>query len=223
MNKKYLDQLLPDTKSLLSLIETHIGKEVSVREDPRRNNLGCEIHNDTILAPEGKFPDSSVLHELLHIRRFRIDGVPQLEVCDSFDYGDPSFGERVNKLDCNIEHLFIVPEEISHRPERVTYWEKLTAQAIENIENSGLDVNVNGGDAILNWLFAKIVFVSGNAVNNATNVIHKFKCEKTAVKLLSIFQLPSCTKENFSKAIIAELNIPSGSVCLKYEDREEYL
>ena len=108
MDKKYLDQLSSDTIQLVFLIETHIDREIVVREVPERKNLGCEIENYTILTPQDKFPDSSVLHELLHIRRFLVDGVPRLVVCAEYDPVDPSFETRVTKLDNNFEHLFIV-------------------------------------------------------------------------------------------------------------------
>ena len=223
MNKKYFDQLLPDNKKLLSLIENHIGGEVAIREVPMRNNLGCEIHNATILTPEGKFPDSSVLHELLHIRRVKVDGVPQLVVCDTFDFGDPNFETRITKLDNNIEHLFIVPEEINLRPNRITYWEDRINQAVETQKKSGLDVHVHGGDAILNWVFAHRILGHGCVVEKATKVIQELNCEETAKKLLSTLQQPNCNKGIFSRACLAELNLPSGSICLKYLDREENL
>ena len=223
MNKKYFDQLLSDNKKLLLLIEAHVGREIAVREVPMRNNLGCEIHNATILTPEGKFPDSSVLHELLHIRRFKVDGVPQLVVCDSFDFGDPNFETSVTKLDNNLEHLFIVPEEISLRPDRIKYWEDRIINAIRTQENSGLDVNIHGCDAIVNWVFASHVFVDGSVIEKATKVIRKLNCEETAKKLLSTLQQANCNKEIFAKACLAELNLPSGSICLKYLDREENL
>lgn len=223
MNNKYFELLLPDTKKLLLLIENHIGQEVFVREVSMRNNHGCEIHNATILVPEGKFQDSSVLHELLHIRRFRVDGVPELFVCDSFDCGDHNFFNSVCRMDGNIEHLFIVPVEISLRPDRLTYWEDRMIEALKAFEKSELDANHSECDAILNWLFAQIIFGNGIVVDKATKVIQKIGCEKIAVNLLSILQHSNCNKEIFSKALIPKLNVPIRSICLKYEDREENL
>jgi len=223
MNKKYFDQLLSDNKKLVLLIETHIGRDIAVREVPMRNNLGCEIQNTTILTPEGEFPDSSVLHELLHIRRFKVDGVPELVVCDAFNFGDPNFETRVTKLDNNLEHLFIVPEEISLRPDRITYWEARIIHAIKTQENSGLDVRVHGCDAAVNWVFANHVFGDGSVVEKATKVIQKLNCEKIAKKLLSTLKQPTCNKEIFAETCLADLNLPSGSICLKYLDREENL
>jgi len=103
MNKKYLDQLESDTIQLVLLIEKHTEKEINVDEVPMRTNLACEIENTTILTPEGIFPDSSVLHELLHIRRFIVDDVPQLAVCHDYFFDDPNFETRVSKLDNNLE------------------------------------------------------------------------------------------------------------------------
>lgn len=223
MNKKYLDQLLSDTKKLVLLIETHMERDIAVREVPMRKNLGCEIQNATILTPEGKFPDSSVLHELIHIRRFKVDDVPHLVVCDEFDFGDPNFETKVIKLDNNLEHLFIVPEEIRLRPNRITYWEDRLRHAIKTQENSGLDVNRHGGDAVVNWVFANHVFGDGCVVEKATKVIQKLDLEETAKELISTLQPPNCNKEIFARTFLAGLSIPSGSICLKYLDREENL
>lgn len=223
MKKRFFEKLLSDNQEMVLAIERHIGNEIAVREVPMRNNLGCEIHNATILTPKGKFPDPSVLHELLHIRRCKVDGVPQLVVCDEFDFGDPNFETRVTKLDNNIEHIFIVPEEISLRPDRLTYWEGRIFKAIRAQECSGLDVNVHGGDAIYNWVFANHLFRKGHVVEKATKVIQELNCEEIAKKLLLSLQSSNCNKEIFSRAYLAELDVPSGSICLKYFDREENL
>ena len=175
------------------------------------------------MTPEGKFPDSSVLHELLHIRRFKVDGFPHIAVCDAFDFANPNFETKVIKLDNNIEHLFIVPEEIGLRTNRKMYWENRVSQAINNQEKSGLNVNLHGGDAIINWIFARHIFEDGLVVEKATRMVQQFKCEKAAKNLLSTLQHPNCNKETFSRAYLAELDIPSGSICFKYLDREENL
>lgn len=223
MNKKYLDQLASDTRQLVLQIETHIEKEIIVREVPNRTNLGCEIENATNLTPENNFPDPSVLHELLHIRRFAVDDMPQVAVCDSFDFADPNFETRVTKLDNNLEHLFIVPEELSLRPNRRTYWEHRISSATKNQVNSGLDVNVHGCDAIVNWVFVNHISAGGRAVEEAEEVVHELNCEETAKKLLSTLQQPNCSKEVFSRACLAELDLHRNFLCFRYLDREEKL
>ncbi len=215
MEKKYLDQLLPDTKKLLLLIEKHVGKEIAVREDPTRNILGCDIDNFTILTPIGQFWDSSVMHELLHFHRFKVKGVPRLVACDTFNFVDPDFETNIITLDNIIEHLFIVREEIKLRPNRKTYWEDRISHNIERQKECG--------DAILNWVFARHVFRDGSIVEKATKAIQKFNCEKTAKKLLSILHEPNCKKELFIRAFYEELNLQSEYICLKYLDREEKL
>lgn len=221
MIKKYLDQLESDTIQLVLLIETHIDREIVVREVPMRNNLGCEIENTTILVPENKFPDSSVLHELLHIRRFIVDNVPQLVVCNAYNIINPKFESSVTKLDNNIEHLYIVPEELSLRPNRRTYWENSIKAAIKNQVTTGLDVSIHGFDAVINYVFAKHIFAEGSVVEEASEVVSGIKCQEIAMKLLSALQQPNCNKKVFSRECLAELNLPRGSICFRYTDREE--
>jgi hypothetical protein len=223
MNRKYFDQLLPDTKELVLLIESVIEKEITVREVAERNNLGCEIDSATILTPEDRFPDSSVLHELLHIRRFKVDGIPQLAVCDTYDYSDPDFETSVTKLDNNIEHLFIVPEEINLRPDRHIYWENRINQAATNLENPRLNINSFGCDVIINWLFAKYILVDSPTVKKTTKLVRQLDLEEKSRDLLSMLLGQNCSKELFSRAYLAKLEMPANSLCLKYLDREESL
>lgn len=76
-----------------------------------------------LYAPaNGYLPDGAVRHEVLHVKRFHIDGVPQLVIADAADWDD-GFAVALGRLDNAIEHLAIVPVELQLHPERRSHWE----------------------------------------------------------------------------------------------------
>jgi len=69
------------------------------------------------------FPNVSVFHELQHIRRVFLEGVPRITACEDFELWSPQLDTALAKLDNNLEHLVIVPRELEVYPERRAYWE----------------------------------------------------------------------------------------------------
>lgn len=104
---------------LVSRIECKILRKVKVEVDPGLGDgLQSEIGHDVqIFVPNrDHFPEGAVLHELLHARRFHIDGVPQFVVCDLHE--DVKLGQLYQAIENNLEHLIVVAEERSLRPDR---------------------------------------------------------------------------------------------------------
>ena len=95
MNRDYRCLLNPETISLLEEIENFLGAEVLVEVDrDRRDTLACDIEmfSATIFTPrEDYFPDDSVFHELLHLKRFCVEGIPRVLICDNYNDWEPDF------------------------------------------------------------------------------------------------------------------------------------
>ena len=74
------------------------------------NAAACRIREDgaNVLLREGApISAQDMLHELLHIRRYWIDRVPQIEpIIDDDDYWDTT-----SRIEETLEHLIIVPRE----------------------------------------------------------------------------------------------------------------
>lgn len=133
MRKKYLVRLGSEIQALVEDIERHSGIEICVETNDSRisrntgepDPLACVVNESEarlLVRSTTELSDGPVLHELLHIHRFLVDGVPQISVCDDRWSPDP---ERVfMQLDNNLEHLVIVPIEIQRIQERHALWVK---------------------------------------------------------------------------------------------------
>jgi len=129
MEQAYLDQLPEDLQLLVEKIEHTFGAPIAVAVDAEKaaesaeqvDHLECnvDVHGAELLIPAPEhFPESSVLHELLHAQRFLLEGVPQIVACDDYLGWSPAFQTALTRLDNALEHLVIVPDELLQRPER---------------------------------------------------------------------------------------------------------
>src|SRR5262245_28921558 len=105
MEALYLEQLPPDVRRLAEHIEQETGIEIGIRVEPARidrcNSLACEVDEEgaVILVPtRGHFPAGSALHELLHIERFLVRGVPRIEPNESFPGWSPGLETALRGL-----------------------------------------------------------------------------------------------------------------------------
>lgn len=146
-----------------------MGVPIEVRVDASWSHLGCNIENrrPQVLTPgPDHFPDGSVVHEVLHIRRIRAQGVPQLVDEPEYPQWNPAIPKALASLDNSLEHLVIVPEEIAMRPERRDWWES----RIEHVWLRGIpgmpDQEDQRRQALINWTFLEHV-VPGAAARPA--------------------------------------------------------
>lgn len=133
MQPEYLARLSEPVQQFILEVEEGAGVDIKVILDPNQNeggttgqgNLAVVIKAQSIqlFAPtNGYFPDGAVLHEVLHVRRFHVEGVPKLALADN-EAWDKGFSDALGALDNAIEHIVIVPVELQFRPERRKHWE----------------------------------------------------------------------------------------------------
>jgi hypothetical protein len=131
---EYLNRLGDLVRSLVREMEAQIGFEITVKVDAAEDRqppsehrgMRCEMDEykaEISTANTDYFPDASVFHELQHIRRFLVDGIPKLIVCEDYQLWSPQLDEAILHLDNNLEHLVIIPIELREFPERRAYWE----------------------------------------------------------------------------------------------------
>jgi hypothetical protein len=104
-----------------------------------------------------RFVPSSVFHELMHIRRIMVDGVPRLGVADGVpdDQWSPQLEEHVTSVDNAIEHLVIVPKELEHFPERKEHWEQVVRRNCQTIAAGQGTPQELDASAIGLWVFVR--------------------------------------------------------------------
>lgn len=122
MEKRFLERLSPDTQRLVNEIEAFAAIEIGVRSaptpslktaaNPKLVTLMATEKGATLLyREESGFQSGAALHELLHLRRYWLDSVPQLAALD-----DPQ-GDKVriaNEIENTLEHLVIYPQEAQY-------------------------------------------------------------------------------------------------------------
>ena len=139
MQPEYLAQLSEPVQRLIFEVERQGRIVIQVEPDASLNDLGplgngllgVEINSrrTRIYAPtNGYFPDGAVCHEVLHVRRFHVDGIPKIVLARAVAF-DPGLEAMFTEIDNAIEHLVIVPEELQLHPERRQHWE-LVAEGV---------------------------------------------------------------------------------------------
>jgi hypothetical protein len=224
MEKAYLDRLPADVRFLVERIEHASGVKIEVIIDPsrarglpdREDSLACEVdkHRARLLIPAPEyFSDASLLHELLHIRRFLVDGVPRIVVCYGYDNWTPELKKGLTRLDNSLEHLIIVPEELKIRPKRKTYWEKVIHRALDQIHFTRFD-----GDELINWVFIQLVLPDQNLILKADAIITHHRVNDHASQFFAALVPSLHSKESTVQVCLEHLCIPERAVCLEYFD-----
>lgn len=116
-------------QDLVAKIEGHAQLRVEARWSDQQG-MACEFgkRKAVIQVPaDGPARRASVFHELLHLKRYFVDGVPKLVYCDDeheFEGDDDARTPGLfARLDNQIEHLFIVPRELARYESERRYWE----------------------------------------------------------------------------------------------------
>lgn len=136
MERVFLEKLGAEIQGLVREIEDFAATEIQVRptpiptskyaRSPKAITLMASEHGATLLCRDaGDFQPQAVLHELLHLRRYWIDFVPQILPID-----DPG-GEKIklaNQIENTLEHLVIVPQEHKYGFESYAFYTETTSE-----------------------------------------------------------------------------------------------
>lgn len=145
MQAEFLNKLSQSVQDFIVQLEQSFGFEITVIPDIRQNGGGStgqgklainvQPNRIQLFAPtNGYFPDGAVKHELLHAKRFHLDGVPKLVLADD-EAWDGLFADALCNLDNALKHLVIVPIELDHHPERNLHWELLMGGICSELPN----------------------------------------------------------------------------------------
>ncbi len=170
MQADYMARLSPVVQQFARHVEDVSGVSIDVCLDPELNKRGpfgngmlkVEIYSNRVIlhAPTNEyFPDGAVFHELLHISRFHLDGVPHLTLAED-EARNPSLERSLTTIDNDIEHLVIVPIELRAHPERLDHWET-NVQGLWFREIPSINCPMNRRiETFMNWAFIKHVLPS---------------------------------------------------------------
>ena len=227
MNNEYLDKLPHDIRSLVEEIEEKSDIEIEIQIDATRisrsfdqkGSLACEVdqYSARILIPTADyFPEGSVLHELLHIRRFLLEGVPQIVVCDDYEDWTPQLDKGLRDLDNRLEHLVIVPEELNLRPDRRSYWESVMCRVLDELQTTSISEDDRKRYAQLDWIFVRNVVDSCCLTEQAQSLTTQLGIIEQAASFNAALLLSLPSKESTVRVCFEHLNIPFEIAALEY-------
>lgn len=143
MQIEYIALLSESVKEFVLEVEVMAGIKIQVMEDARLStggptgggNLEVVINPQRVeifVPTNGYFPDGAVRHEVLHVKRFHLDGVPKLALSEEVDWDKP-LSDALGAIDNAIEHIYIVPIELELHPERMQHWEAVMTNVCANL------------------------------------------------------------------------------------------
>lgn len=227
MNSSYLDRLPDDLRDLVERIEIETGLEIEVEVDESRSGkysneqdpLACianECEALLLIPSPDTFPNGSVLHELLHIQRFLVEGVPQIAVCGS--HWRPGLESMFTHLDNNLEHLVIVPRELAQCPERKDRWIGVMTRVLSQLQTANTETADRDFLAIYGHFFVGSVLGDEDLIKKYTGALHGYNLFDRADKfsVATAESLPS--KEATVQVWVEQFHLSTEFLCLDYFD-----
>lgn len=122
MDIRFLERLSPDIQRLVHDIEAFASVEIQVRSAPTPSLktaaspkavalMATEKGATLLYREEDQFQSHAALHELLHLRRYWLDRIPQLAAADD-PQGDKT--RIANEIENTLEHIVIFPQEVGY-------------------------------------------------------------------------------------------------------------
>lgn len=235
MQPAHFLRLSQSVRTFVEEVETSSGLSIEVVADTELNTGGpvgrgklkvnIEARRVRLHVPtNGYFPDGGVRHEILHVNRLLVEGVPRLALAELVDWA-PEFERDLVRVDNALEHLVIVPIELQHHPERRAHWDAVMEKVwTVDIAVTPSELNRRIG-ACLHWTFLRHVLQESETVDAAITLLnlHNLRAEadsfydKVVPKLddkLSVVKIffdwfPEVTR---NRAAIEYLNISTGSI-----------
>ncbi|WP_233850934.1 hypothetical protein [Paraburkholderia sp. HD33-4] len=222
MDDHYLHQLPDDVQTLVQRTEQQSGLVIQVEVDPARGAaVACHVDErgaTLLVSREEFFQPASVMHELLHMRRFLVDGVPQIVVNEDYNDWTPELERALTVLDNSLEHLIIVPEEIARFPARRQYWTGVMARKLEEIRVNPLNPDDRRRHALVNWLFIHHVLMERPQILAADSLLEELGLRHEADAFRDAIIPAIAVKEDTVRRCLVHLNIPFATAALKYID-----
>ena len=223
MKLKILEVLPNNVKELAERIEEYSGTKIGITDkmDQRLiKNVNSpalaitinEKKADLVILDKTKYNAQSVLHELLHLERFWIKGIPQ------FIAKDDKNQHLTSTIDNQIEHIFIVPEEEKYGYERYSYWNEVYRESFSKFPPKDIQMFSLKGQCIFGLIHSKILVNDKNIQSLITSKIRDVGLLQFSKNAERFLMKNINDKEKTIKAIVSILEIPIKDVQLKYID-----
>ena len=220
MDALVLDRLSTDLQELTCAIEAAAGVDIAVEVVPSAPHLSCTAtqFGARIFTPSVDcFQDGPALHELLHIRRILVEGIPQLGY-DEHSWPSPEEDALLNAIDNNLEHLAFGNEELTRRPNRRAYWLGKMRNALETLEASQVGVGGHGALALLCFTFVQHVLRDGPLMTRAQAILDAANLGGYPARLFNNVEPANQSKDLTVRLFFQLLGMPTEGIEFEYVD-----
>lgn len=228
MHPKYLTRLSEPVQQFILEVEGGAGVDIKVFLDPNLNEGGTtgqgelavviKARSVQLFAPtNGYFPDGAVRHEVLHVQRFLVEGVPKLTLADSEKW-DKGYSDALGGLDNAIEHVAIVPVELQFHPERRKHWEAVMRNvclALPDVPEGERRLAV-----CLHWTFLRHALPDSPSIEIARHFAKRHALLEMADHFADRFMSEVASKEELVRLLFLTFpEIPKNRAALEYINR----
>lgn len=222
---EYLARLSAPMRDFVREVEQAATIDIEVVLDPRLNGGGpsgqgklavvIEAQRNLLYVPTNEyFPDGAVRHEVLHVRRFHVDGVPKLALADAEDW-DKGLSDALGELDNAIEHILIVPVELRFHPDRRMHWEAVMESVCADLPDVPIDERALA--VCMHWTFLQHVLPSSPSFEIVRNFAAEHRLLDVASRFADQFMSVAASKEEVVRLLFLTFpEIPRSRAALEY-------
>ena len=223
MEEKFT-KLLPDQLTdLIDEIENFSGKEIAVQPfshpvsptDPNPQAMGCAVSENraTIYYRNGNLNAHGFAHELLHIQRWWVEGIPQVLPNSR---SAPSNVGVTSEIENSLEHLTIVPLESQFGFEPYEYWNSTARANWNRFDAAALDKFSLRKVCLLGWLTIESLVTDEKVKRMAESKISSARLLQEAKLFRTKINKYRKAKEKQIAATVHFLHIPKTQVEIVY-------
>lgn len=223
MDEYFKSQLPSQVTDLVDRIEIFAGREINVvidtrpvsPTDPNPDRLATEVTENSAtiyLRERTKFPTHGVLHELLHIERFWIEGVPQI-----LPLNDPTGSnlQVTSSIENTLEHLIIVPREEVYGFEPYSYWNETDGRLWSMYPWPSIpDAWARRKNFLLGWLSVSSLVTDPDVRGHVESCLKKEGLWEEALKFTEKIAKTIASKPRAISTVLRFVNIPLKDVQL---------
>jgi len=225
VKEEYLKQATSPVLALVKEIESFSGKEITLHQnsapvsptDPNPEAMSrCVSESRAEIYYRNTNVDMhGFVHELLHIRRWWLEGIPQILPAIGSDDSNVTVTSQIEN---SLEHLVIVPQEEDFGFEPYEYWNRTHRAIWEKFDAATLDDFVIRKHCFLGWLSIKKLVTDPEVRQLAEDKIAAVGLLKEANKFKAKIDRYANSKERQLSTVVRFLGIPRSEVVLVYFD-----
>jgi hypothetical protein len=224
VQQAFLQRLSAEAQRLVREIEEFASSEIELRAPPVPPGqavravalIASESGATLFYRSEEDFQTPAVLHELLHLRRYWMDCVPQL-----VPVADPQ-GERTkiaNQIENTLEHLIITPQEARYGFDPYTNLNETARQSWQGYPWSDITESwARRKMCLLSWLTTRLLISDDGVKALAWECLQKEGLSEEAEIFASKIERWKGSKERCISTAVRFLRIPRAEAEMIYLD-----